>query len=66
MSEKIDQKALWNISYGMYIVCSIYEGKKNGQIANTVFQVIAAPPRIAVSINKENLTHEYISRFIVD
>ncbi len=32
----------------------------NGQIVNTVFQVTAEPPTIAVSINKQNLTHEYI------
>jgi ferric-chelate reductase [NAD(P)H] len=61
MSECIDSRAFRHITYGLYIVCSIHEGKKNGQIANTVFQVTANPPRIAVSINKENLTHEYIS-----
>ncbi|MFC2012808.1 flavin reductase family protein [Chloroflexota bacterium] len=32
----------------------------NGQIANTVFQITAEPPTIAVSINKSNLTHEFI------
>lgn len=52
--------ALFQISYGMYIVGSKREDKANGQIANTVFQIIAQPPTIAVSINKENLTHEYI------
>jgi ferric-chelate reductase [NAD(P)H] len=34
--------------------------RPNAQIANTVFQVTAEPPAIAVSISKENLTHEYI------
>ena len=33
----------------------------NGQIANTVFQITSEPPTVAVSINKQNLTHEYIS-----
>lgn len=61
MNDKIDKRALWNISYGLYIVCSTLDGKKNGQVANTVFQITAEPPRIAVSINKDNLTHEYIS-----
>ncbi len=37
-------------------------GKANGQIANTVVQVTAEPARIAVALNKENLTHEYVSR----
>jgi len=57
---EINSKAMWDISYGLYIVTSISEGKQNGQIANTVFQVSNKPPKVAVSINKENLTHEYI------
>jgi ferric-chelate reductase [NAD(P)H] len=52
--------ALHKLSYGMYIVGS-HKGKKlNGQIANTVFQVTSETPTVAVSINKQNLTHEYI------
>ena len=53
-------KALREISYGLYIVSSIKGNKLNGQIANTVFQVTAEPPTIAVSINKQNLTHQFI------
>lgn len=52
--------ALHKISYGMYIVGSHKGEKRNGQIANTVFQVTSEPPTVAVSINKTNLTHEYI------
>ena len=48
------------ITYGLYIVCSKKEDKLNGQIANTVFQVTNEPQTIAVSINKQNLTHEFI------
>ena len=58
----MNPKALYSLSYGMYIVCSISGEKKNGQIANTLFQVTAEPLQIAVSINKENLTHEYIEK----
>jgi flavin reductase (DIM6/NTAB) family NADH-FMN oxidoreductase RutF/rubredoxin len=32
----------------------------NGQIANTVFQVTSQPPTLAVSINRSNLTWEFI------
>jgi flavin reductase (DIM6/NTAB) family NADH-FMN oxidoreductase RutF/rubredoxin len=53
-------KALYSISYGLYVVASIKGDKINGQIANTVFQVTSEPSTIAVSINKNNLTHEYI------
>jgi len=56
----MDKKALHKISYGLYVICSKNNGKINGQIANALFQVTAEPPTIAVSINKQNLTHEYI------
>jgi flavin reductase (DIM6/NTAB) family NADH-FMN oxidoreductase RutF/rubredoxin len=58
----MDLKALFLLSYGLYVICSKDDEKHNGQIVNTVFQVTAEPPRIAVSINKANLTHQYISR----
>ena len=58
----INPKALWDISYGMYIVTAAAEGQRNGQIVNTVFQVSAKPPIVAVSINKLNLTHECIQK----
>ncbi len=51
---------LCKIQYGMFIVSSKKGESINGQIANTVFQVTPEPPTIAISINKKNLTHEYI------
>jgi flavin reductase (DIM6/NTAB) family NADH-FMN oxidoreductase RutF/rubredoxin len=57
---RMNKKALWKISYGIYIVSSKKDDKINGQIANTVFQMTAEPPTIGVCINKQNLTHEFI------
>lgn len=57
----MDLRVLYMCSYGLYVVSSKKGDALNGQIANTVFQVTADPPKIAVSINRENLTHEYIS-----
>ncbi len=54
-------KALFKLGYGLYVVGSRMEGKLNCQIANTVFQITSEPPVVAVSINKENLTHEFIA-----
>jgi flavin reductase (DIM6/NTAB) family NADH-FMN oxidoreductase RutF/rubredoxin len=62
METTMDRKALYDISYGLYVITSIADGKMNGQIANTVFQISSSPAKIAVSINKENLTHEYIQK----
>lgn len=53
-------ETLHKVSYGIYIVSSKMDGKFNGQIVNTVFQITSEPPTIAVSINKQNLTHQYI------
>ncbi len=56
----MDPKALHKISYGLYVICSRKKEEINGQIANSLFQVTSQPSTIAVSINKQNLTHEYI------
>jgi len=56
----MDLKALYKLGYGLYVVCSRKGDKLNGQIVNTVFQITSEPPTIAVSINKSNLTHEFI------
>jgi len=54
--------ALHKLSYGLYVVGSGEGDRRNAQIANTVFQVTSEPPVIAVSINKNNLTHEFIQQ----
>ena len=56
----MNPKALYKLGYGLYVVCSRKGNKLNGQIANTVFQITSEPPTLAVSINKSNLTHEFI------
>ena len=56
----MDLKALQKLGYGLYVVCSRKGDRLNGQIANTVFQVCSEPPTIAVALNRNNLTHEFI------
>jgi len=58
----MDLKTLHKVSYGLYIICSKKNDKINGQIANVLFQITAEPPQLAISINKQNLTHEYIKK----
>ena len=57
--EEINQ-GLNCITYGLYIVTTVDGEKKNGLIVNTVFQVTAEPARMAISVNKQSLTHEMI------
>lgn len=57
----MDIDTLYKISYGVYIVSSIKDGKMNGLVSTTVFQTTAEPPTLTASINKGSLTHEYLS-----
>ena len=56
----MDPKTFHKVSYGLYVVSSKMGEKFNGQIANTVTQVTSDPPKIAVVINKQNLTGDFI------
>ena len=59
-SVEIIKPAIFKISYGLFIITSIKEGKLNGQAANTAFQITDNPMRMAIGINKNNLTNEFI------
>ena len=58
----LDLESLFNLSYGMCIISSKKGNDFNGCIANTAFQVTPEPPMIAVSVNRQNLTHKYITK----
>lgn len=60
--DSFDQKALWKITYGIYLIGSHNGDRINAQIVNTVVQVAAKPARIAVSINKDCFTHSMIEK----
>ncbi|MBN1376543.1 MAG: rubredoxin [Dehalococcoidia bacterium] len=57
----MDSKALHYLTYGLFVVSSVKDNKFNCQIANTVIQICSEPQIISAVINKNNLTHEYIS-----
>ena len=58
--DMIDIKALYKISYGLFIVSSGDKDRGNGFISNTVFQVTSEPARFAVCCSKDNFTSEFI------
>src|SRR5208337_5449797 len=58
----MNRTALQQCSYGVYITSAQEGGKLNGQVANTVCQVTSDPATVSVCINKQNLTHEIITR----
>ena len=59
-ADKNDLTALFKIGYGLYVVTSNDGKRDNGLIVNTVTQVTNTPNRIAVTINKQNYSHQVI------
>ena len=57
----MDTKALQSIQYGLFVLSSSQDGKDNACIVNTVLQVSSSPLCIAVTVNKQNLTHDMIA-----
>lgn len=58
----IDTKALFKLSYGLYVVTCNDGNKHNGIIVNTVMQLTDIPNRVAVCINKANYSHDIIKK----
>lgn len=58
----LDPTALFNLSYGLYVLTTREDGRDCGCIVNTVTQLTENPTRIALSVNKQNFTNEVIQR----
>ena len=56
----LNQNALFQIGYGLYLVSANENGKDNACIVNTVMQVTQNPIRLLVSISNQNLTHDMV------
>lgn len=58
----MDITALFQLSYGLYLVTSSHQGKENGCIINTACQVTNTPNQVAITVNKDNLTCQLIQK----
>ncbi len=58
----MDNKAMFNLTYGLFLLTAKDGGKDNGCVVNTVVQVTSQPNRITVAVNKENYTCQMISK----
>ena len=56
----MDNKAMFNLSYGLFILTAKDGEKDNGCIVNTLGQVTSQPNRISLTVNKANYTHDMI------
>lgn len=58
----MNQKAFFQLSYGLYVAAAKADAKMNGCIINTVTQITDDPKQVAVAINKQNLTCELVQK----
>ena len=56
----MNTKALYNITYGVYLLSAKENGRDNACIINTAVQVANNPTRISIAAIKGNLTHDMI------
>ena len=57
---ELDPKAMYKLSYGLFVLTTKLGDKVNGCITNTGIQVTSSPNRIAFAVNKANLTHDML------
>ena len=58
----MDKKAMYNLTYGLFVLTAKDGIKDNGCIVNTVTQVTTEPNRVIVAVNKLNYTHDMIAK----
>lgn len=56
----MDKKALYNLSYGVFVLGSKKSDKINACITNTCMQIASDPNRVAISVLNQNYTCELI------
>ena len=56
----MDKKAMYKLSYGLFVLSTKLGDKDNGCITNTAIQVTTDPNQIAFAVNKMNLTHDML------
>ena len=58
----MNKKAMYKLSYGLFVLTAKEENKDNGCIINTAIQAASEPHQLSICINKANCTHNMIQR----
>lgn len=58
----MNKKAMYNLTYGLFVLCAEEDGKLNGCIINTALQQTSVPNVISITVNKKNYTRYMVSR----
>ena len=56
----MDRKAMYKLSYGLFILTAKEAEKDNGCIINTAIQAASEPNQLSICVNKANYTHDMI------
>lgn len=56
----MDNKAMYKLSYGLFVLTAKVGDKENGCITNTAIQVASEPNQISFAVNKANYTHDMV------
>ena len=56
----MDKKAMYKLSYGLFVLTAKNGEKDNGCIINTAIQAASTPNQISICVNKANYTHDMI------
>lgn len=56
----MNNKAMYKLSYGLFVLTTKADGKDNGCIINTAIQAASEPNQISICVNKANFTHDMI------
>lgn len=58
----MDKKAMYKLSYGLFVLTAKEADKDNGCIINTAIQAASEPNQVSICVNKLNHTHDMIQR----
>lgn len=58
----MDKKAMYKLSYGLFVLTAKEGDKDNGCIINTAIQAASTPNQVSICVNKANYTHDMIVR----
>lgn len=57
-TKNIDPRALYALGYGLYVLTTNDGKRDNGCIVNSVMQTAINPDMVAISVSKQNYTHD--------
>ena len=58
----MDKKAMYKLSYGLFVLTAKEAEKDNGCIINTAIQAASEPNQLSICVNKLNYTHDMVLR----